>query len=123
MRSAAAERRVVGVVRRGDLLAADRRDSFTVTVPASICPARLLKDWYACLPGATSATVFEPNGVVSVTVTGTSEPLTAVTAAYAEVPMQREEAETVRSTCGVDAEIVSVSVLASSTLPALSAER
>src|SRR5690606_19666644 len=95
----------------------------TVTVPASICPARLLKDWYARLPGVTSVTVFDPYGVVSVTVTGSSEPLTAVTATYAEVPMQRDEAETARSTCGADPEIVRVSVLVSSTLPALSAER
>ncbi|WP_214107309.1 hypothetical protein [Acrocarpospora catenulata] len=70
----------------------------TVAVPAVSWGVRVLKDWYACLPGATSATVLEPYGVDRVTVAGVVPSLVAVTATYAEVPRHREEAVTVSGT-------------------------
>src|SRR5690349_6199223 len=97
----------------------------TVTSPAPICVARALKDWYACLPGATSATVLVPYGVVSVTVAGTSPSLTAVTATYTDVPRQRDEAVTVSgvSAGGGAATTVKPVVATSEVLPALSVAR
>src|SRR5690606_16210940 len=64
-------------------------DDSTSAVPASTAFARVANDWYAEAPGATPVTVRSPNGVRSVTSTGTVPVFLAVTATYALLPRQR----------------------------------
>ncbi len=67
----------------------------TVTSPASTCAERVLNDWYADAPGATSAASCVPNGVTRRTASGASSSFTARTATYAVPARQRVCAVTV----------------------------
>src|SRR6185312_12999795 len=54
--------------------------TFTVAVPAGTVVRRVLKDWYAFLPGAVPVAVRVPYGVISSMVSGTVSLLRASTA-------------------------------------------